>query len=92
MSHVVSEKGVEVDQKKLAKIQEIEVPQYVSGALRLGFSGRYRFLRDFADNSAPLHVGMSWKKNSFCTEATGIAFEDLKNALVPPPVLTCLDF
>lgn len=90
----MDESGVRVDPDKVKAIQQTPRPRN-QAELRsfLGIAGYYRrFIRSFANMSAPLHA-MTSKKNGFAwTEEMETAIENLKIALTSPPVLAFPDF
>lgn len=94
LGHIVSAEGVRVDPKKIEKIQAIETPSSAT-ELRsfLGLAGYYRrFIKGFADISATLHAGTSVKRKFEWSKEMEDAFQNLKKALVSPPVLAYPDF
>lgn len=100
--HVISEKGVETDPKKTARIESWKVPENVK-ELRtfLGFAGYYRrFVQGFSKTSKPLNDllgGCSGRKKGrkakveippwHWGEEQQEAFEALRHCLATPPIL-----
>jgi len=93
LGHVISKKGVEMDQDKLAAIHQWPLPKNLK-ALRgfLGLTGYYRrFIRDYGKVAKPLTRLL--KKGCFCwNEESTKAMEALKKAITTAPVLKLPDF
>jgi hypothetical protein len=94
LGYVINERGVSTSPAKIAAVAEWLVPTCVK-ELRsfLGLAGHYRkFVRHFGVIAKPLtellkkHVLFVWTKDHH------IAFETLKSALVPFPILSLPDF
>ena len=90
LGHVVSERGVEVDQKKVEAITQWPTPTSVSEIRSfLGLAGYYRrFVQDFSRIAAPM-TRLTQKKVKFvwddkCQES----FDELKKRLTTADVLT----
>lgn len=93
LGHVVSYQGVAVDNEKVKAIIDWKQPanlKELSGFL--GLTGYYRkFVSKYAHIAHPLTEQL--KKDAFgWTDATTIAFNELKQALINPPVLALPDF
>lgn len=106
--HIVSEKGVETDPDKTAKIAEWPVPQDVKQLRQfLGFAGYYRrFVKNFSKIARPLTdllTGVGGRKSQGNSgtkvsvpwvwgEEQVSAFTRLKGCLTSPPVLAYADY
>lgn len=93
LGHVVSKKGVSVDDNKITAIQRWPQPITLK-ALRgfLGLTGYYRkFVQNYGFIAAPL-TNMLRKQGFLWTAASLHAFETLKNVLTSTPVLALPDF
>lgn len=93
LGHVISEQGIAVDTDKVKAIREWEEPRNLK-ELR-GFLGLTRYYRKYVKHYAQIAQPLidQLKKDSFgwTLEAT-TAFDQLKNALVQPPVLVMPNF
>lgn len=90
LGHVVSTHGVQVDDSKLLVIKDTTRPR---SSNLLGVTSYYqRFIKGFTSISAPLHVLKSSKKVVIWTEEACVAFAELKQAMMAPPVLAFPDF
>lgn len=93
LGHIIHQKGVSVDQSKIATIQDWPKPHNIR-TLRgfLGLAGYYRkFIKDYGNIAAPLtsmlrRNGFTWSKDSQA------AFTNLKRALSESPILALPDF
>ena len=96
----VSKDGIRADDKHTEKIRTWPVPQTVKDVRR--FYGLANYLRkhiqDFGRIAAPLSALTAGKKNGhrlggeWVEEVHGVAFQQLKDALISPPVLAFPDF
>ncbi|CAN6301690.1 unnamed protein product, partial [Urochloa humidicola] len=94
LGHVISSKGVSTDPSKLTTIQNWPVPTNLK-ELRgfLGIAGYYRrFVKNFGMLSKPLTDLLRKGQLFIWTPATEQAFQLLKKALTPAPVLALPDF
>ena len=90
LGHIISEDGVATDPEKLKVVQEYPSPKNVKDVRAfLGFVGYYRrYIKDFSKIAQPLtaltrkDIPFQWTKE--CSEA----FEQLKQKLLEPPVLS----
>ncbi|XP_026399027.1 uncharacterized protein LOC113294867 [Papaver somniferum] len=93
LGHVISDKGVSVENDKIKCILSWQIP-YTIKELRgfLGLAGYYRkFVKDYGKISAPLTQLL--KKDAFVwTEKATTAFRSLQQALTITPVLQLPDF
>ena len=89
LGHVVSQKGVEKDPKKITDVKEWPIPRRVNDVRSfLGLSGYYqRFIKDYGAMAKPLHE-LTEKNTSFVwTKARNVAFQKLKTAFTSSPIL-----
>ena len=89
LGHVVSDRGVETDPKKIEAISAWPEPKTVKEVRSfIGLSSYYRrFVKDFAKLARPLHR-LTEKDTSFeWTTECQEAFNSLKAALASPPIL-----
>ena len=94
LGHIVTKDGLEVDPDKTAAIQRFPEPRTKTDLRSfLGLAGYYRrFVQGFAGISATLHAATSTTLDFTWTPQMSIAFQDLKQRLVSPPVLALPDF
>ncbi|KAL5469217.1 hypothetical protein EMCRGX_G030441 [Ephydatia muelleri] len=94
LGHIVSEKGVEVDPKKTSCVHSWQVPNDRECLRKfLGFASYYRkFIPSFAQIASPLHSltekAKPWQWSQQCNEA----FDQLKEKLLSPPILSFPQF
>lgn len=94
LGHLISDKGVATDPKKMEAVANWPPPQQVS-ELRsfLGFTCYYRrFVEGFAKLSAPLHPSPARSCKEAWTEECQQSFDSLKQRLVSAPLLAYADF
>ena len=89
LGHVVSCKEVTPDPDKICKVRDFPVPTDVSNVRQfLGLASYYRrFVKQFATIADPLHRLLKKDAEFSWTDDCKLAFEELKEALVPAPVL-----
>lgn len=93
LGHVISENGISVDPRKLLAIKEWPLPKNpkAMGGF-LGLTGYYRkFVKSYGSIAAPLNR-MLRKGEFHWTKEARLAFEQLKSALMTPPVLAMPNF
>ena len=94
LGHIVSEKDVEVDPKKTSCVHSWQVPNDRECLRKfLGFASYYRkFIPSFAQIASPLHSltekAKPWQWSQQCNEA----FDQLKEKLLSPPILSFPQF
>ncbi|KAL0358206.1 UNVERIFIED_CONTAM: Retrovirus-related Pol polyprotein from transposon.6 [Sesamum calycinum] len=89
LGHVVSSKGIEVDQAKIDVIKSLSYPASV-GEIRsfLGHAGFYRrFIKDFSKIAQPLCKLLQKDKIFEFDEACKQAFNKLKESLTSAPII-----
>ena len=94
LGHIVTNKGIRPDPKKISAIKDYPSPTSVRDVRAfLGLVGYYRrFIKDFAEIAKPLteltrkDVSFNWELNQ------EEAFQVLRNSLCQEPVLKYLDF
>jgi len=89
LGHVVSEKGIQTDPRKIDAVKDWPVPKSVRDVRAfLGLAGYYRrFVPSFASIASPLNAMLGkGKKFAWSTEAQK-SFDELKLALTSSPVL-----
>ena len=90
LGHVVSGEGVSTDLDKIKLISEWPVPVNLK-QLRgfLGLTGYYRrFVKDYSKAAGPLNNLLKKGRSFVWTEDCQAAFEELKDRLQQPPILT----
>ncbi|KAK8931451.1 hypothetical protein KSP39_PZI016502 [Platanthera zijinensis] len=90
LGHIISQKGVSVDPKKIEAIKSWPRPTTVSEVRSfLGLAGYYRrFIRDFSKIALPLTSLTRKGKGLDWTVECELAFENLKSRLMTAPVLS----
>ena len=101
LGHIVSDKGISVDQGKILRVRDWQIPKSIA-QLRsfLGLASYYRrYVRNFAKIAAPLHALSGKTLEKVGNEGTLVwnseadtAFQTLKNALCETPVLAYPQF
>uniref|UniRef100_A0ABD2WQT3 RNA-directed DNA polymerase n=1 Tax=Trichogramma kaykai TaxID=54128 RepID=A0ABD2WQT3_9HYME len=92
--HIVSEKGVEMDPKKIEVMRNFPQPKTVKQIRQfLGMAGYYRrFIQDFWKIAKPLHdLTKKGKKFDWSSECE-TSFQTLKDCLISVPILIFPDF
>jgi hypothetical protein len=94
LGHIVSAKGIEVDQAKVGLIANLPTPTCVKDIRSfLGHAGFYRrFIKDFSAISRPLCHLLSKDIPFEWTPACNEAFIKLKASLVTPPIVQSPDW
>ena len=89
LGHIVSQKGVETDPKKIKDVKELPIPRRVKDVRGfLGLTGYYRrFIKDYGSIAKPLHELIKKTTAFDWTKARNKAFEKLKEALTSSPIL-----
>ncbi|XP_028788525.1 uncharacterized protein LOC114744523 [Neltuma alba] len=93
LGHIVSEKGVEMDGRKIQAIRQWPSPKNVTQLKGfLGLSGYYRrFIKGYANIADPLTRLLAKDAFKWDDQAQS-AFERLKDVLTEAPILTLQDF
>lgn len=95
VGYVISEKGIQANPERTKPIADFPAPKNVKAVRRfIGMTGWYRrFIPNFATVIAPItdllkknNLPFKWNKNA------DTAFEELKEMLIQPPILTPPDF
>ena len=89
LGHVVSEKGIQTDPKKIVAVQEWPIPKSVRDVrASLGLASYYRrFVPGFASIAGPLHSLLVKGKKFVWNAETQESFNRLKLALISSPML-----
>lgn len=89
LGHVVSERGIQTDSKKIQVVQEWPIPRSIRDVRAfLGLASYYRrFVPNFASIAGPLHAMFGKGKRFVWSVEAQQSFEQLKSALTSPPVL-----
>ncbi|CAM8944792.1 unnamed protein product [Rhodiola kirilowii] len=89
LGHVVSQKGMEVDEAKIDLITTLPYPSTVRDIQSfLGHAGFYRrFINDFSKKALPLSTLLQKEVPFEFTDACKKAFDDLKKALTSTPII-----
>ena len=87
--HIVSKKGIEVDEAKVDLISNLPTPKCVKDIRSfLGHAGLYRrFIRDFSAIARPLCNFLAKDVTFAWSQACEGAFDKLKTILVSPPIM-----
>ena len=93
LGHVLTTKGVKVDEKKIEVIKNYPIPKSVKDVRSfLGYVGYYRkFVKNFAAIASPLHALLKKENNFQWTKECQDAFEKLRTAMTTTPVLMYAD-
>lgn len=94
LGYIISDGHLRTDPAKIAAVNEFPPPKSPKQLRRfLGMTGWYRrFIRDFADISAPLTDCLKKSKKFLLSEEAFSAFEQLKKCLTEAPLLANADF
>ena len=95
LGHVVSKAGIRPDNDKIKAVSNYPVPKNVKEVKQfLGLSNYYRrFVKDYAQIAEPLHKIQRKSKQPFHWDNTcQLAFDNLKQKLITPPILAYPDF
>ena len=89
LGHIISSKGIEVDNAKVEVIRDLPPPRTVRDIRSfLGHAGFYRrFIKDFSKISRPLCLLLQKDKDFVFDEKCLEAFETLKEALTSTPMI-----
>ena len=89
LGHMISAKGLEVDQAKVSIIRNLMPPITVKGIRSfLGHAGFYRrFIRDFSKIARPLCRFLEKDTKFYFDESCHNAFEEIKSRLVEAPIM-----
>ncbi|WMV29647.1 hypothetical protein MTR67_023032 [Solanum verrucosum] len=94
VSHLISEKGIDVDQAKVEVIEKLPPPISVKGVRSfLGHAGFYwRFIKDFSKIAHPLCKLLEKESKFDFDDACLIAFGELKEKLITAPIISSPDW
>ena len=94
LGHVISPEGIGPNPEKVEAVERFPIPTSVKGVRQfLGLASYYRrFIPSFAKIAAPLHALTRQDVPFYWSLACQDAFQQLKDALVNPPVLVYPDF
>ena len=100
MGHIVSEKGIQTDPKKIEAVKNWPTPKTVTDVRSfLGFTNHYwRFIKGYAKVARSLNSLVSGdnanRKKALVdwTEECNIAFKKLKDLCTKTPLLACADY
>ena len=89
LGHIINAEGNQPDPNKIAAVAKIQPPTDTTNLRAfLGLIGYYRrFIPHFAARAAPLHQLLRKDQHYYWNEQCQTAFEDLRQALMEPPVL-----
>ena len=89
LGHVISNKGIEVDKKKIEQISKLPSPTNVKTMRKfLGHEGFYRrFIKDFSKIVKPLYNLLEKDAKFFWDEDCQKSFEELKAYLTTAPIM-----
>ncbi|KAL0428255.1 UNVERIFIED_CONTAM: Retrovirus-related Pol polyprotein from transposon.6, partial [Sesamum latifolium] len=89
LGHIVSSRGIEVDQAKIDVIKSLSYPTSVREIRSfLGHAGFYRqFIKDFSKIAQPLCKLLQKDETFEFHEACKVAFNKLKNSLTSAPII-----
>uniref|UniRef100_A0A0K0FT34 Reverse transcriptase domain-containing protein n=1 Tax=Strongyloides venezuelensis TaxID=75913 RepID=A0A0K0FT34_STRVS len=93
LGHIISEKGIEIDEKKVSAIDKLEIPTTRKGIRSfLGATNYFRrFILNYAKIASPLTKLLSEKVEFKWTEDQNKAFIELKSRLKSAPILAAPD-
>ena len=94
LGHIVSKHGVEADPAKTKLISDFPTPKNVKQVRSfLGLANYYRkFVKDYAKRAVPLNNLLAKNTEFQWKHECELAFQDLKEALIKPPILAFPDF
>ena len=94
LGFVISEKGIEVNNNKIAALDVVKAPRNVKEVQKfLGFINYYRkLIKDLAKIAAPLYNLLKTGVKLVWSNECELAFASLKNKLITAPILRFPDF
>lgn len=94
LGFLISNEGIMIDKQKVESINEFPVPKNQQQIKSfLGCCNYYRrYIKNFAKRALPLTALLRKDTPFVWDEITQAAFDDIKNALLKPPVLALPDF